>query len=60
MRIVEIIFSPTGGTAKVARAFAEGWEGEARTINLANPEKDFSTYARAAQHPAIWVDSPRT
>ena len=48
MRIVEIIFSPTGGTAKVARAFAEGWEGEVKTIGLSNPEKDFSTYAHAA------------
>ena len=45
MRIVEIIFSPTGGTAKVARAFAEGWEGEAKTIDLADPEKDFSICA---------------
>lgn len=45
MRIVEIIFSPTGGTAKVARAFAEGWEGE---VDLADPEKDFSTCAVAA------------
>ena len=45
MRIVEIIFSPTGGTAKVARAFAEGWEGE---VGLSNPEKDFSTRAVAA------------
>ena len=42
MRIVEIIFSPTGGTAKVAHAFAEGWEGEVKTIDLADPEKDFS------------------
>lgn len=42
MRIVEIIFSPTGGTEKVARAFAEGWEGEVKTIDLADTEKDFS------------------
>lgn len=45
MRIVEIIFSPTGGTTKVAHAFAEGWEGEVNTIDLADPEKDFSTCA---------------
>lgn len=45
MRIVEIVFSPTGGTAKVARAFAEGWEGEVKTIDLADLEKDFSTCA---------------
>lgn len=45
MRIVEIIFSPTGGTAKVARAFAEGWQGEVKTIDLADPEKDFSACA---------------
>lgn len=45
MRIVEIIFSPTGGTAKIARAFAEGWEGEVKTIDLADPEKDFSICA---------------
>ena len=48
MRIVEIIFSPTGGTAKVARAFAEGWEGEVKTIDPSDPEKDFSTCAHAA------------
>lgn len=45
MRIVEIVFSPTGGTAKVARAFAEGWEGEVNTIDLADPGKDFFTCA---------------
>ena len=45
MRIVEIIFSPTGGTAKVARALAEGREGEVKTIDLADPEKDFSACA---------------
>ncbi len=45
MSIVEIIFSPTGGTAKVARAFAEGWEGDVKTIDLTDPEKDFSTCA---------------
>lgn len=45
MSVVEIIFSPTGGTAKVARAFAEGWKGEVKTIDLADPEKDFSTCA---------------
>ena len=45
MRIVEIIFSPPGGTEHVARAFAEGWEGEVNTIGLADPEKDFSTCA---------------
>lgn len=43
MSIVGIVFSPTGGTAKVARAFAEGWQGEVKTIDLADPEKDFST-----------------
>lgn len=48
MRIVEIIFSPTGDTAKVAHAFAEGWEGEVKTIDLADPEKDFSACAVAA------------
>ena len=47
MRIVEIIFSPTGGTEKVAHAFAEGWQGEVKTIDLADPEKDFSTCAVA-------------
>lgn len=42
MNVVEIVFSPTGGTQKVAQIISEQWNGEAKRIDLSDHQKDFS------------------
>jgi len=42
MRTVEIIFSPTGGTEKVAHIISSHWYGDVETIDLCDPAIDFS------------------
>lgn len=42
MNVVEIIFSPTGGTEKVARIISRQWTDRPRTIDLGNAKTDFS------------------
>lgn len=37
MRTVEIVFSPTGGTERVAYAIGRAWSGPEVTIDLSNP-----------------------
>lgn len=45
MNIVEILFSPTGGTAKAARLIASQWGESAVKIDLSDPKTDFSKCA---------------
>ena len=40
MRTVEIFFSPTGGTEKVAHIIGSRWSSDAETIDLSNPKTD--------------------
>ena len=42
MNVVEIVFSPTGGTSKVARLIREHWSGNTTQIDLSNPKTDFT------------------
>ncbi len=42
MRAVEIIFSPTGGTEKVAHIISRRWSDHRKTIDLSDPKTDFS------------------
>ncbi|MCI7454692.1 MAG: hypothetical protein MSA93_05240 [Spirochaetales bacterium] len=42
MKTVEIIFSPTGGTEKVASIFSHSWSSHPTVIDLTDPRKDFS------------------
>ena len=42
MNVIEIIFSPTGGTEKVARIFTSRWELDTVTIDLSDAKADFS------------------
>ncbi len=44
MRTVEIVFSPTGGTEKVAHIIASRWNSPVELIDLSNPKTDFSQY----------------
>ncbi len=42
MRTVEIIFSPTGGTEKVAHIISRRWSDQTETIDLSDPKADFT------------------
>ena len=42
MKTVEIIFSPTGGTQKVARMMTGRWNMDTVTIDLCDAKADFS------------------
>lgn len=44
MKTVQIIFSPTGGTEKVADIISRQWGEKTMTIDLSNPETDFAKY----------------
>ncbi|MDE6760675.1 MAG: EFR1 family ferrodoxin [Lachnospiraceae bacterium] len=42
MKIVQIVFSPTGGTQKVADIIVEGWAESVTKMDLANASLDYS------------------
>ncbi len=42
MRAVELIFSPTGGTEKVAHIISRRWSDQTKTIDLSDPKTDFT------------------
>ena len=42
MNVIEIVFSPTGGTQKVAQIMSEHWNKEAVKIDLSDTKQDFS------------------
>ncbi|MDE5742442.1 MAG: 4Fe-4S binding protein [Oscillospiraceae bacterium] len=44
MRYVQIVFSPTGGTLKATEAVTGEWSESVETIDLTDPNKDFSQY----------------
>lgn len=44
MKYIQIIFSPTGGTRKVADAVTKHWDPAVETIDLTDAEDDFSQY----------------
>ena len=44
MNVVEIIFSPTGGTEKAAEIISGKWSNNAIKIDLSDPKADFEKY----------------
>lgn len=44
MNVVEIVFSPTGGTEKVVHTISGCWSKYPITIDLSNPQTDFTQY----------------
>ena len=48
MSVYSILFSPTGGTKKVAVCLAEGFGLEVREIDLTNPAANFSSFSFTA------------
>ncbi len=53
MSIYEIVFSPTGGTARVAKAIAEGFGGGDVSIDLCDAGADLSQYAFSGKDLAL-------
>ena len=49
MRYVQLVFSPTGGTRKVADAVTKHWNSSVETIDLSDAEDDFSQYIFKAE-----------
>lgn len=43
MKFVQIVFSPTGGTQRVADAITKSWSKDIERIDLSDATKDFST-----------------
>ncbi len=44
MDVVKIVFSPTGGTEKVANIIGKSWSGDAVEIDLSDPKADLTKY----------------
>ena len=55
MKCYQILFSPTGGTEKVATAITQNWP-EVQTIDLSSTSTDF--LHRSSLNPIHWCLSP--
>lgn len=53
MRVIEITFSPTGGTKRAADMLTAAWAQSADTVDLTCPETDFSAVPFSAQDAAV-------
>ena len=53
MRVVQIVFSPTGGTQKVADAFTSGLGASVEKIDLSDPKADFAAVSLAKEDIAV-------
>lgn len=45
MRYIQVIFSPTGGTARTAEIMASVWSESVETVDLTDPSRDFAKYS---------------
>ncbi len=53
MKYTTIIFSPTGGTEKVAKALTATWGESAATVDLTKMDKDFAQVALTSEDVAV-------
>lgn len=44
MNYIQVIFSPTGGTRRMAEAVTSEWNKSVETVDLTDPREDFSKY----------------
>lgn len=44
MKYIQVIFSPAGGTKRAAEAVTSEWSKFVETVDLTNPQEDFSKY----------------
>ena len=58
MKCYQILFSPTGGTERVATAITQNWP-EVQTIDLSSTSTDFASFfTGACRHAVFWWSSP--
>ena len=53
MSIIQIVFSPTGGTQKVADIITSEWNEPVRKIDLSDPDTDFSSICLDKEDVAV-------
>ena len=53
MNIVQIVFSPTGGTQKAADMITSAWDTPVRKVDLPDPETDFSAVSLEKDDVAV-------
>lgn len=53
MKYFQIVFSPTGGTLKAAEAVINEWSESFETIDLTDPNGDFSEYSLGSEDIAL-------
>ena len=53
MSCFKIVFSPTGGTKKVADIIVEEWQQPVESIDLSNPKDDFSRYSFSSEDAVL-------
>lgn len=53
MNVIEIIFSPTGGTEKAAHVIGKRWGDDPQIIDLSNPKTEFSKCKISAEDIVI-------
>lgn len=53
MNIVQIVFSPTGGTQKAADMITSAWDTPVRKVDLSDPETDFSAVSLEKDDVAV-------
>ncbi len=53
MRVVQIVFSPTGGTQKVADIITSEWGKPVEKIDLSDPKTDFATVSMEKEDVAV-------
>lgn len=53
MRVVQIVFSPTGGTQKVADTITSEWDKPAEKIDLSDPKTDFAAVSLEKEDIAV-------
>ena len=53
MKIIRIIFSPTGGTRQVAEAITSQWDGVLDEVDLTGAETDFSSFSFSGDDIAV-------
>ncbi|WWR14837.1 4Fe-4S binding protein [Lachnospiraceae bacterium JLR.KK008] len=57
MKYIQIIFSPTGGTKRVAETMTEAWSDSVTTIDLSDPNADFS-HCKIEQEDMVLIALP--
>lgn len=53
MKLYNIVFSPTGGTKKVADCLTSALEGEVTTVDLTDSKQDFDTVSLTKEDVAV-------